>query len=446
MILAQKWRDPVGRGHRPAPAGLGAGTLALLAAAGLALASAASGQEQAALSGQDSQCLGCHSMPALSKTLEDGDKLSLHVVKDDYSASAHRMFGCTSCHANVDPAAHPAMESIASAQAYSIERNQVCGNCHAAASEQYQGSVHASLVTAGDSAAPVCSSCHDPHAVRPTAAGPATGQADSDMPCASCHQEIFDAYEGSVHGQARIGAGQAHAPICMDCHQAHDVSAVAGGDRLKATCLACHDNALAAHDQWLPNSRLHLDVISCPACHSPMADRAIELMLYAQGSKELLAEVLDDPQFEARARAIDVADDGLDPLELWTLVREINREGGGAKFALRGRMEVPSGPQAHSLAIKLEAVRDCETCHQSGAEPFRNVTVSVAGSDGRRVKYEASEDTLTSGSSVNSVGGFYTAGGTRIGLLDTLLALAVIAGLGIPLVHLMVRRYFRKNR
>ncbi|HSM69301.1 MAG TPA: cytochrome c3 family protein [Xanthomonadales bacterium] len=442
MIRAQKWGDQAGQARGPAPAGLRTAMLALLAGVGLALASVASGQEQAALSEQHSKCLACHSMPALSKALEDGGKLSLHVVKDDYAVSAHRMFGCTSCHANVDPAAHPAMHRIASAQAYSIERSQVCGNCHAAAFEQYQDSVHASLVTAGDPAAPVCSSCHDPHAVRPAAAE----QVDSAMPCASCHQEIFDAYEGSVHGQARVGAGQAHAPICMDCHQAHNVSAVAGGDRLKATCLECHDNALAAHDQWLPNSRLHLDVVSCPACHSPMADRAIELMLYDQGSQELVAEVLDDPQFEARARAIDVAGDGLDPLELWTLVREINREGGGAKFALRGRMEVPSGPQAHRLAIKLEAVRDCETCHQSGAEPFRKVTVSVAGSDGRRVKYEASENTLTSGSSVDSVGGFYTAGGTRIGLLDALLALAVIAGLGIPLVHLMVRRYFRKNR
>lgn len=442
MILAQKWRDPAGRGRRPEPAGPRTAMLALLAAAGMSLAFAASGQEPAALSEQDTKCLGCHSMPALSKALEDGGKLSLHVVKDDYAASAHRMFGCTSCHANVDPATHPAMQGIASAQAYSIERSQVCGNCHAAALEQYQDSVHASLVTEGDPAAPVCSSCHDPHAVRPAAAG----QADSAMPCASCHQEIFDAYEGSVHGKARIGASQPHAPICMDCHQAHNVSAVAGGDRLKATCLACHDNALAAHDQWLPNSRLHLDVVSCPACHSPMADRAIDLMLYDQGSQELVAEVLNDPQFEARARAIDVAGDGLDPLELWTLIRELNREGGGAKFALRGRMEVPSGPQAHRLAIKLEAVRDCETCHQSGAEPFRNVTVSVAGSDGRRVKYEASEDTLTSGSSVDSVGGFYTAGGTRIGLLDALLALALTAGLGIPLVHLMVRRYFRKNR
>ena len=442
MTHAQICGNPVGRGLRPAPAGLRAALLALLAAVGMALASTASGQEPAALSEQDAKCLGCHSMPTLSKALEDGGTLSLQVVKDDYSASAHRIFGCNSCHANVNPAAHPAMQGIASTQAYSIERSQVCRNCHAAAFEQYQGSVHAALVTAGDSAAPVCSSCHDPHAVRPAAAS----HADSAMPCATCHQEIFDAYEGSVHGQARIGAGQAHAPICMDCHQAHNVSAVAGGDRLKATCLACHDNALAAHDQWLPNSRLHLDVVSCPACHSPMADRAIELMLYDQGSQELVAEVLDDPQFEARARAVDVAGDGLDPLELWTLVREINREGGGAKLALRGRMEVPSGPQAHRLAIKLEAVRDCETCHQSGAEPFRNVTVSVAGSDGRRVKYEASEDTLTSGSSVDFVGGFYTAGGTRIGLLDALLALAVIAGLGIPLVHLMVRRYFRNNR
>lgn len=393
------------------------------------------------LSEADTRCLGCHSMPGLAKKLEDGDSLALNLERDAYADSVHAMFGCITCHAEVNPAQHPVPRAIASARDYAIKQSQACGKCHADILERYEQSIHASLVEAGDANAPVCSSCHDPHAVQKQAARDGSGAL-----CAACHEDIFEAYAGSMHGQARIDAGKAHAPICMDCHQAHDVTAIADGDRLKLACLGCHEDAQSRHDEWLPNAASHLEAVACPACHSPMAERAVELMLYDEDEQALVTESLDDPLFQARVDSVDSAGDGLDPLELWTLLANIKREQGGLGVTLRGRLNVPGGPDAHRLAVKLEAVRDCTTCHEKGAEAFQNVTVSVGGADGRRVQVDADATTLTSAASVDSVGGFYNVGGTRIAVLDILLVLAVAAGVGIPLTHMALRRYFSKRR
>ena len=86
-----------------------------------------------------------------------------------------------------------------------------------------------------------------------------------------------------------------------------------------------------------------------------------------------------------------------------------------------------------------------ELCDMLGAEAYENVTVSVSDADGRRIRYEAGEEALTSAVSVGSVGGFYTAGGTRIKLLDALLVLGILAGLGIPLTHWTMRRLAKKK-
>ena len=390
------------------------------------------------VSAADGKCLTCHSMSGLAKTLGDGEKLSLHVDQAKFSDSAHSIVGCRGCHREVDLEQHPVMDSIASAREFTLDTAQVCRNCHAGKFEQYEGSIHANLVAAGNPDAPVCSSCHDPHSTRSIA----TAETISGQPCKTCHEDIFDAYAGSVHGKARVGEGHMEAPICADCHQAHGITAVAAGESLKQACLSCHEGALLAHDQWLPNSTRHLESVACPACHSPMAERAVDLRLYDKEAGEL---VVGNPLFEERVRAADAGGDGLDPLELWSLVRDTNRDEADADVTLRGRLEVRNGAQAHQLAFKQEAVRNCDTCHQHGAEVFENVTVSVSGADGRRIRYEAEEDTLTSAVSVDSVGGFYTAGGTRIRILDILLVLGVLAGIGIPAAHWTMRKFLRNK-
>jgi hypothetical protein len=389
----------------------------------------------------DQQCLTCHSIKGLTKLTGDGGQLPLHIDAEQWADSVHSRMGCAICHNQAKAETHPSMSSIASAREYTVAQSGVCRTCHTNKYQQYEGSIHASLVAAGNSEAPVCASCHDVHGQQHVASyDPFSGE-----PCKSCHEQIFDAYAGSMHGQARLGESRMQAPICTDCHQAHDVAEVTAGEAIKNACLGCHENAFSAHDEWLPNSGLHLDVVSCPACHSPMAERSVDLRLYDRESKELVSDTNANRQFSDSVRDIDTAGDGLDAKELSQVVRDANTGKPGRQIRLKGRLEVESGVQAHQLALKAQAIRDCSTCHQSGADTYSKVTVSVTGEDGRRVRYETGSESLTSPRSLESVEGFYTVGGTRIKILDYLVVLAILAGIAIPLTHFTVRKIFRNR-
>ena len=412
----------------------------------LALVPFASGAARAAggaLSEPDKQCLACHSSAGLEKKLPNGEKLSLHIAGPAFAESVHNAMGCASCHADVTLKSHPpAKLKIATTREYSIARIEVCRQCHDDKFKLYEGSIHAALLRDGNPIAPVCTDCHAPHSVRPKA----DHASIAEVPCRKCHDAVFNAYAGSVHGLARSKPGATAAPLCADCHRAHDVTAATTGDRLKNACLGCHQGTLLAHQAWLPNTERHLDAVSCPACHVPEAQRRVDLRLYDSVTQERTAEKQGVPQFESRARSADAKGVGLDAMALQSLLREFNRDGTDSKTTLRGRLELRNGVEAHQLSDKSKAIRACDTCHRQGAAPFQSVTVSIVGPDGRPLRYGAQKEVLNSVISVDSVGGFYAIGGTRIKLLDVLLVLALLSGVGVPLGHMTLNWLFRKYR
>jgi thiosulfate reductase cytochrome b subunit len=105
-------------------------------------------------------------------------------------------------------------------------------------------------------------------------------------------------------------------------------------------------------------------------------------------------------------------------------------------------MKVSNGVDAHQLAIKSSAIRNCEACHQEGSAAFQNVTVSIPRPDGGTERYSADSDILNS---VGSLSDFYAIGGTRIKLLDGLLILGLVGGLAVPVIHLTAGRLFRRR-
>ena len=183
----------------------------------LAAAPAAAGGEE---------CLACHAQPGLTKTLDKGDVLQLHVPADAFAGSVHAPLGCTGCHAGVDLKKHPATtRKFDTARNYAMQASEACK---------------------------------------------------------SCHEPIFEAYLKSTHGTAR----HAGAPICSDCHKPHEVTHTALAAP-KDTCMTCHTGAITAHQRWLPNAAHHFEVVSCAACHSPGAQKKVDLRLYDASGNEL---------------------------------------------------------------------------------------------------------------------------------------------------------------
>lgn len=383
--------------------------------------------------GDTAYCQACHGH-AGSAALPFIDEATLR-------RSVHRDHECAWCHTTHSKDAHP-QRAGAGGRTASIELAGACRQCHEDKYALYDGSIHARLVAAGDLTAPVCTDCHGAHAVGPKA----VYETIAGVPCRNCHADIFDAYLGSMHGKARDGAGHFDAPICADCHRAHDIGVASTGTRLRDACLACHDGARESHRTWLPNAALHLEAIACPACHAPAARRRIDLALFDAESRNPLASAPGQETLEDRFRTADRDGDGVDAIELWSLVREINRDGAAVEAVLRGRMEVQSGVEAHRLADRSSAVRACESCHRDGADPFRSVTISIVRPDGRPLRFAADSEVLESPVSVGSVGGFYAIGGTRIRLLDALFVLALVAGIAVPFGHMAMRRLLGKRK
>ena len=213
-------------------------------------------------------------------------------------------------------------------------------------------------------------------------------------------------------------------------------------DLLAQRRVGCHAGVLEAHQKWLPNAALHFEVVSCPVCHAPGAQRKVDLMLIDSKAKPRGTEQIGVPLFEASANSDSK---GIDAQTLWNLMQTLNSGGVAAnKTVVRGRLTVRTGPQAHQLTDKSKALSDCRTCHREGSEAFQSVTISLVGPDGRRVGYGANADVLNSVISLDSVSGFYAIGGTRIKLLDILLILAILGGVGIAVGHVTLGWLFRR--
>jgi hypothetical protein len=388
----------------------------------------------------DARCLVCHRADGLQKSLPDGDKLLLHVDGDTFAKSVHTGIGCTGCHTDIELGNHPpSHKDIKTARDYAVASSEVCRGCHADRFTEWEGSVHGALVRDGNVRAPLCTGCHNPHGVIKGAAATLEG-----MPCQRCHQDITKAYLGSVHAQARQKPDTSYAPLCSGCHSAHAIKPVVSDAGPRSACVGCHADVVEKHHVWLPNAGLHLDVVTCPACHVPGAQRQVDLMIYDNKAQAQVTGQQGVPVFEPRPGATAAADETLDALALSRMLTALNPKDSSANVTLRGRLEVRTGPEAHQLGDKSKALRNCSTCHREGSDAFQNVTISIAGADGRRIRQEASPGVLTSVVSTNSVGGFYAIGGTRIGLLDALIALAFLAGAGFAVGHGSLRWLARR--
>ncbi|MDP3192996.1 multiheme c-type cytochrome [Rhodoferax sp.] len=414
----------------------------VMVALGLTLASASVLSETVELSEDTQACLDCHDKETKKKTLGSGELLSLHVSAKAFTESMHKETDCEDCHSDIDGKTHGKVAvDIKSKRDYALGMQNSCLTCHKKKVSEYDDSVHAAMVKEGSQKAPLCSDCHQPHTVLSSK----IAEPIAATPCAKCHEDIFKAYAQDVHGIAHAAKGKS-APICADCHQTHNVKAASMGTGVKDSCISCHKDSVKQHQDWLPNTERHFSAISCPACHAPDAKRRVNLRMYDSATKLQVSEKSGVPLFDKRTEAADVNNEGLNERALWSLLKEFNQDGDDSKTVLQGRLEVSSGVEAHQISEKSKAIKECNTCHKKGAEPFQSVTLTIAGPDGRPLRHGVQKDVLNSIMSVDSVRGFYVIGSTRIKLLDILLVLVVLGAMSVPIAHMSVKRLFKNMR
>ena len=165
-------------------------------------------------------CLGCHTQEGIQTTLPSGEVLDLHFDVEQYESSVHGSFDipCALCHTDITPFPHDPITSI-DARSFTIERADACRGCHLEQYTEAQDNVHAAALRAGEAEAAVCTDCHGAHDTsRPVAHSP-----EVPLTCRTCHGEIYQLYEESVHGEALVAENR-DVPTCTDCHGVHTVS------------------------------------------------------------------------------------------------------------------------------------------------------------------------------------------------------------------------------
>ena len=149
---------------------------------------------------------------------------------------------CTDCHT-----AHrelPHSDPLSSINPANIPTT--CGNCHHGIQEQFEKSIHSSLVSKSDKKLPTCENCHSAHQII---------RADSEgfkhiimIQCGNCHEEIAKTYFETYHGKVSQ-LGYTKTAKCYDCHGAHDILPVENPashlnrKNVVETCKKCHASA-----------------------------------------------------------------------------------------------------------------------------------------------------------------------------------------------------------
>jgi hypothetical protein len=163
---------------------------------------------------------------------------------------------CTSCHT-------PHGELPMTDPASSVNPRNIpdtCGRCHHGIEEQFQKSIHATLVRKTQKPLPVCSDCHSAHTISRT---DMTGfKLEIMSKCGRCHEKIAETYFDTYHGKVSQ-LGYTKTAKCYDCHGAHDILPISdprsrlSREHVVQTCQKCHAGATRRFAGYLTHATHH---------------------------------------------------------------------------------------------------------------------------------------------------------------------------------------------
>ena len=153
----------------------------------------------------------------------EGEPIEAYVDPERFSASVHASIECTGCHESLKSGAHPSGgEKYRSRRAFRLRSARICRRCHDDA-ELGERAVHLSLLEReSEGQALICTDCHQAHGVKAVAGGNIFHS--EQKYCMGCHEqnlsmEFRDRTRSLVKVDASVLGESAHRNLsCSDCH------------------------------------------------------------------------------------------------------------------------------------------------------------------------------------------------------------------------------------
>jgi predicted CXXCH cytochrome family protein len=185
-------------------------------------------------------CLRCHQDRALTITFPSDEALSLQVDAEVFQGSAHGdWLDCIDCHQANRRYPHPLPE-FATERDYARAQYEVCKRCHFDNYTRTLDSIHFEAMAEGEANAPICTDCHEAHTMTPLH----ESRLQVVETCSKCHDEIYNDYGDSVHGSA-LQEENPDVPDCVTCHGVHNIPAANSASFRQQSvdlCASCHGN------------------------------------------------------------------------------------------------------------------------------------------------------------------------------------------------------------
>lgn len=279
---------------------------------------------------EESYCLNCHEHE-LSLKFKSSESMPIRVEISSIRESVHKNLYCSDCHFGFSSEEHP-RRTFRTVRDFNLAASEICKRCHFDKYTKTLESIHFQMLSQGNMQAPVCTDCHGAHSV----ARMNEDRAAIAGKCRNCHARIYDIYAQSVHGSSLIGAGNPDVPVCINCHEAHNIGnplTMEYRERIPEMCGNCH-----ADKRVMGKYGLSTDVLK-----TYLSDfHGITLDLYKKQKGELYMS----------ARPVPVCTD------------------------CHGTHNIASTAGPDALVLKANLLKSCQKCHEDAPEDFPEAWLS----------------------------------------------------------------------
>jgi hypothetical protein len=279
---------------------------------------------------EEKYCLSCHSH-GNQMVFKNGEFISLLVHPAEIRESAHINVGCSDCHFGYSSEDHP-RRRFGSVREYRLSSSEICRRCHFDKYTKVSESIHYSLINVGRLDAPTCIDCHGGHVV----SSPGSNRLSIVNKCKTCHDDIYNTYSLSVHGDALINRHNKDVPTCIDCHSSHSIK----------------DPYLSEFHNYIPDM--------CSNCHSNDA---------IMGKYGLSTEVVNSYLSDFHGLTLSLYREE-DQTRNWT------DKPMAVCTDCHGTHDIISMSGADLHVIKKNLLKRCQTCHRDASENFPEAWLS----------------------------------------------------------------------